>query len=198
MLSTVTSTRDALLDAAATIMREHGYARTRTRHVAQTAGYSEATLFKHFADKTTLMLAVLQERSTAFTQLAAALDDHRGSVEDGLARIARAAIDFYSDNFPMLASLFSDPPMLAAHNAALRRQQAGPHQVNEAVIGYLQAEVEAGRLDPDADLYAAAGLLVGGCMQHAFLGHMGWPARRPDTRAARSFARTAITGLVCK
>jgi hypothetical protein len=141
------------------------------------------------------MLAVLQERSPAFHQLAEALRNHAGSLEDALTRIAVAAIAFYSDNFPMLASIFSDPPLLAAHRGSLRAQNLGPHQVNEAVIVFLRAEVEAGRIGTSPDLYAAAGLLVGACMQHAFLGHMGWAARRADEEAARSFARTVIRGL---
>jgi AcrR family transcriptional regulator len=187
--------REALLDAAAAIMREHGIARTRTRNVAERAGYSEATMYKHFADKTDLMLAVLRERSTAFTQLAAALADHSGSVEEGLTRIARAAIAFYIDNFPMLASIFADPRVLDGHKEALRDRGLGPHHVNEAVAGYLRSEVDAGRIRPGADLYAGAGLLVGACMQHAFLGHMGWADQRPAEAAARSFARTVIEGL---
>jgi AcrR family transcriptional regulator len=187
--------REALLDAAAAIMREHGIARTRTRNVAQRAGYSEATMYKHFADKTDLMLAVLRERSTAFTQLAAALADHSGSVEEALARIARAAIAFYVDSFPMLASIFADPQVLDAHKDALKARGLGPHHVNEAVADYLRSEVDAGRIGADADLYAGAGLLVGACMQHAFLGHMGWPDQRPSEAAAQSFARTALAGL---
>lgn len=176
-------------------MREHGIARTRTRTVAQRAGYSEATMYKHFADKTDLMLAVLQERSTAFTQLAAALADHSGDVEEALTRIARAAIAFYLDSFPMLASIFADPRVLDAHKEALRARDLGPHHVNEAVAGYLRSEVDAGRIRTGADLYAGAGLLVGACMQHAFLSHMGWADQRPADEAARSFARTVISGL---
>jgi len=187
--------REALLDAAAAIMREHGIARTRTRNVAQLAGYSEATMYKHFADKTDLMLAVLQERSTAFTQLAAALADHSGSIEEALTRIARAAISFFIDNFPMLASIFADPHVLDGHRDALKVRGLGPHRVNEAVAAYLQSEVDAGRIGAEADLYAGAGLLIGACMQHAFLGHMGWADQRPAEAAARSFARTAIQGL---
>ena len=188
--------REALLDAAAAIMREHGIARTRTRNVAQRAGYSEATMYKHFADKTDLMLAVLRERSTAFTQLAETLADHSGSLEEALTRIARAAIAFYVDAFPMLASIFADPGVLAAHKDALRARGLGPHHVNEAVAAYLRAEAEAGRIRADADVYAGAGLLVGSCMQHAFLGHMGWADQRSPKAAARSFAHAAIHGVL--
>ena len=193
-----TNARDALLDAAAEIMREQGIARTRTRNVAQRAGYSEATMYKHFADKTDLMLAVLRERSTAFTQLAAALADHSGDLADGLTRIAEASIAFYTDNFPMLASIFADQQMLTGHRAAIQARGIGPHQVNLSVEAYLREEVDAGRIAPDADLYAGAGLLVGACMQHAFLGHMGWAEQRSADDAAKSFALTAVAGLGCK
>lgn len=190
--------REALLDAAAEIMREQGIARTRTRNVAQRAGYSEATMYKHFADKTDLMLAVLRERSTAFTQLAAALADHSGDLPEALRRIAEALIAFYADNFPMLASIFADQQMFTGHRAGMQDRGIGPHQVNLSVAAYLQEEIEAGRIAPDADVYAGAGLLVGACMQHAFLGHMGWSEQRRSADAAQSFALMAVQGLACK
>jgi AcrR family transcriptional regulator len=191
-------TRDVILDAAAAVMRERGLANATTRQIAAAAGYSEATLYKHFGDKLELMTAVLQERSPGFARLAAALqvpEAEAGDLEERLAAVALAAIVFYADNFPMLASIFSDPTILAAHKDGLRRHGIGPHRVNEAVMAYLQAEVDAGRLAAGIDVYAAAGLLMGACMQHAFLGHMGWAERRDDEKAALSFARTLLAGL---
>ncbi|HEX4258089.1 MAG TPA: helix-turn-helix domain-containing protein, partial [Streptosporangiaceae bacterium] len=45
-------TRDRILDAATHVMRTRGFARTTTKEIARAAGYSEATLYKHFQDKT--------------------------------------------------------------------------------------------------------------------------------------------------
>jgi AcrR family transcriptional regulator len=190
------TTRDVILDAAARIMREQGLAATTTRQIAAAAGFSEATLYKHFADKTELMVAVLQERSTGFTQLGAALAAGPDDLAVRLAGVARAAIALYTDNFPMLASIFSDRAILSAHNAGLAAHGAGPHHVNELVIAFLEKEKAAGRVRPGADTYAAAGLLVGACMQHAFLGHMtGWPERRSDDEAAATFAATLAAAI---
>jgi AcrR family transcriptional regulator len=192
-------TRDVILDAAAGVMRERGLANVTTRQIAAAAGFSEATLYKHFADKVELMLAVLQERSTGYAELASALArpvaDRADDLEERLAAVALAAIVFYTDNFPMLASIFSDRKILEAHTAGLRKHGLGPHKVNETIADYLRAESQAGRIRADADLYAAAGLLTGACMQHAFLGHMGWTERRDDDAAAWSFARTVIAGV---
>jgi AcrR family transcriptional regulator len=189
------TTRDKLLDAAASLMRDQGLANVKTRHIASLAGYTEATLYKHFIDKVDLMLAVLSERSTAFTALAEALARTTGDLETRLTAIARALIDFYSDNFPMLASIFADRKLLETHKDGLRDRDAGPYKVNEALMRTLQREVEAGTIRADADLYGAAGLLVGACMQHAFLGHMGWPDRLTDKKAATSFVRTLLTAV---
>jgi AcrR family transcriptional regulator len=71
-------TRDRILDAAAHVMRTRGFARTTTKEIARAAGYSEATLYKHFLDKTDLFLAVLKERlpslGSTLSALSAAID----------------------------------------------------------------------------------------------------------------------------
>ena len=189
-------TRDVILDAAAEVMRSRGLAGATTREIAKAAGYSEATLYKHFADKTELVVAVLHERSPGLTHLWQAVGARDGEdLVDGLTMTARAAIELYNQGFPMLASIFSDPTILAAHKAGLRRLGVGPHKINEAVIGYLGRQQEEGRIRPDADLYAAASLLVGACFQHAFLGQMSWADRRSDDEAARTFATQVAESL---
>ena len=188
-----------ILDAAAEVMRSRGLANATTKEIARAAGFSEATLYKHFADKAALLVAVLQERSPAFASLARALNGRAGTatVEENLARVATAAIAFYRQGFPMMGSIFSDPEMLAAHRDGLGRQGAGPQNANEGVIAYLEAERGLGRLPPDVDVVALAGLLLGACFQHAFLSHMApapYPVR-PDDEAARAFAHTLIAPL---
>ena len=194
-------TRDRMLDAAAHVMRTRGLARATTKEIAKASGYSEAALYKHFRDKTDLFLAVLTERmpSTLGTVLAD-LNQRvgQGSVRETLEELARAALAFYQQGFPMAASLFAEPDLLAAHRAALRERGAGPHHVGNAVAHYLAAEQDLGRIHPDADPRAAAALLLGACLQHAFLGSF------TDTsvddvsadRVARQLTRTLIGGLI--
>ncbi|MEV0617400.1 helix-turn-helix domain-containing protein [Nonomuraea sp. NPDC050404] len=189
-------TRDVILDAAATVMAERGLANVTTRQIAQAAGFTEAALYKHFANKADLLVAVMRERSPAFTQLIQALQGRAGTgtLAGNLTAVARAAISFYGAGFPMLASMFADPATLAAHKEELRQQGAGPHKANEFVAAYLRAERDLGRLRPETDVTAAAGLLLGACFQHAFLSHMS-PAGLDDDTAAESFARTLLRQL---
>ncbi|SEG77693.1 DNA-binding transcriptional regulator, AcrR family [Nonomuraea solani] len=187
-------TRDVILDAAAKVVAEQGLVNATTRQIARAAGFTEAALYKHFTNKADLLLAVVRERSPGFTEFARALRGG-GELVDDLTAVARAAIDFYRSGFPMLASMFADPDTLTAYKEELRKHGVGPHKVNEAVAGYLRAQREAGRVRPDADVYAAAGLLLGACFQHAFLHHMSAPGQRDDEEAASGFARTVLESL---
>jgi hypothetical protein len=98
----------------------------------------------------------------------------------------------------MAASLFSEPLLLAAHRDALRTRNAGPAHVGTAVAAYLAAEQRLGRIRPDAEPPAAAALLLGACLQHAFLGHFADQPADDDSvrRFATSLARTLADGVV--
>ncbi|ROT34338.1 TetR/AcrR family transcriptional regulator [Micromonospora sp. HM5-17] len=195
------STRDRILDAAAHVMRTRGLARTTTKEIARAAGCSEAALYKYFRDKADLFLAVLSERTP--NSPVAMFDGLRQRVGRGLLRetleeVARAAVDFYHHTFPIGASLFSEPELLAAHREALRRYGIGPQHVVDTLADYLVAEQHQGGIRPDADPQAAAALLLGACFQRAFLCHF---VDRPDDEdARRSFAasltRTLLAGLL--
>jgi AcrR family transcriptional regulator len=194
------STRDRLLDAAAHVMRTRGLAHATTKEIAKAAGYSEATLYKHFRDKTDLFLAVLSERAPS--PLGSVLTDlnqrvGQGVVQETLEEVARAATRFYHHGFPMAASLFSEPRLLAAHREALRERNAGPAHVSSALADYLAAERDLGGIQPDADPQAAAALLLGACLQHAFLSHFVDQPSDEDSaeRFAIALARTLMGGL---
>lgn len=187
------STRDRMLDAAAHVMRTRGLANATTKEIAKAAGFSEAALYKHFRDKTDLFLAVLGERiPSPLASVLGKLDQRvgQGEVTETLKEIAEAAITFYRHGFPMAASLFADPKLLTAYREVLRARDAGPQHVSRAVAAYLAAEQQAGRIQPTADPAAAAALLVGACLQHAFLGHF---TDQPDDDA--HIATTLVTTL---
>lgn len=193
-------TRERILDAAAHVLRTHGLARATTKEIAGQAGYSEATLYKHFEGKSELFLAVLHERTEGdLVALLAALPNRVGhdSLRATLAEVATAAIAFYGQSFPMAASLFSEPTLLAAHRDAVTRRGAGPEQANVMLADHLRAERQHGRVRPDVDPDAAAGALLGACMQRAFLRHFAGDAADPDadSRFAAELADTLLGGV---
>ena len=161
------STRERILDAAARVMRERGVAHATTKEIARAADCSEALLYRHFDDKQGLFMAVLQERLPGF-----ALPDDAvgtGSVEANLVRLVTGLLDFYVDSFPISASIFSSNVLLARHREAIAAHGAGPQVPRLRVQAYLEAERTAGRVRADADVGAAARLLVGAALHEAFL-----------------------------
>ncbi|MEV0681255.1 TetR/AcrR family transcriptional regulator [Actinosynnema sp. NPDC050436] len=185
------STRDRILDAAAHVMRTKGLARATTKEIAKAAELSEAALYKHFQDKTGMFLAVLRERVPSdLGALVAGLRAGEGEVRENLEAVARTAIGFYSETFPIAASVFSEPTLLAAHSELLRQRGAGPHAEVEALARYLAGEQRIGRLAASADPCATAGMLLGACHYHVFLGFFTeWPA---DPRAIVSALWTGL------
>lgn len=150
-------------------MRERGLAHATTKEIAKAAGFSEATLYKHFADKTELFVQVLAERLPRFVPVVKQLQPGDGDVPANLRLVAAAAIEFYADSFPISASIFAEPKVLDAHRVGLRRTGSGPHKANEGLTAYLTAEQGLGRVRADADPASLAALLLGACFQHAFL-----------------------------
>lgn len=193
-------TRDRILDAAAHVMHVRGLARATTKEIAKEAGYSEAALYKHFRDKTDLFLGVLNERVPSnLTAVLAKLDERAGTgrVVENLEELARTALLFYGEMFPIAASLFSEPALLVAHREALAERNSGPHTVLVAVASYLEAERVAGGIGGDVDPRAAASLLLGACFQHAFFSNFAGEAPDEDAadEVASSLVRTLVNGL---
>ncbi|SKA97859.1 transcriptional regulator, TetR family [Agreia bicolorata] len=54
-----TNTRDEILDVAARLFAKQGYEGTTTRQIAQVVGIKQASLYYHFADKSSIVVALL-------------------------------------------------------------------------------------------------------------------------------------------
>ncbi|MEU5874084.1 TetR/AcrR family transcriptional regulator [Glycomyces sp. NPDC047369] len=178
-------TRDRILDAAAAVMRERGVAHATTKEIARAADCSEALLYKHFPDKTTLLLHVFRERMPAFTANA---EPGKGRVEANLAAIAHGALHFYLRGFPMMASAVASPDLLTALRDALAPHGAGPDRPVTIVTEYLTAEQHLGRIAPTADPAAIAALLMGSCFQQGFLAYFEGKTKLPKTTATNLVA----------
>jgi AcrR family transcriptional regulator len=186
----VSSTRERILDAAATVLLERGVVGATTRELARAAGCSEALLYKHFADKQELFLAVLTERMPRI-ELPEASD--RTDLTTSLATIVTALLAFFARTFPMAVSIFGAPELLGEHRDGVRARGYGPEGIVPLVVALLAEEQSAGRIRADADLEAAARLLVGLAFHRAFLA--AYDGQREVTDAA-AFARRGVELLV--
>ncbi|MEU4997556.1 helix-turn-helix domain-containing protein [Streptomyces sp. NPDC021622] len=192
-------TRARILDAAHELMLTVGLSRATTKEIAKAAGCSEAALYKHFASKEELFVAVLQERLPRLGPLLHRLAEDPGErpVEENLAEIARLASHFYAESFPIAASLYAETKLKRRHEDSMREMGTGPHMPIEALDAYLRAERDAGRIDPGADTFAAASLLLGACAQRAFAydSTVGKRPPQPVDEFAAALARTLLAGI---
>lgn len=165
------ATRARILDAAHHLMSTIGLTRTTTKQIAREAGCSEAALYKYFRDKEEIFVGVLREHAPGLTDTLAGLPRRAGEsqVADHLTEVALLAVQFYRRSFPMAASLFASPDLLAAHRGKLDLSTSGPQKPTEYLATYLRAEQDLKRVSADIDPDAVAGLLIGACFHRAFL-----------------------------
>jgi AcrR family transcriptional regulator len=179
--------RDSILDAADRVLRDEGVSRATTRRIAREAGFSEALLYKHFADKHDLFLAVLHERTPPLPPRRP-VDDAPASAR--LIALVADVVAYYARAFPLAAALLGERSLLAGWRELMAAHEPGPHQPVAQVRDQLRAEQDAGRLPRDLDATGVAELLCGGALQHAF--SVGFGA--PDEPAA-DVARRLVGAL---
>ncbi len=193
------ATRARILEAAERVVRERGLARATTKEIARAAGCSEAALYKHYADKSDLVLAMITSRPGGFPRHLAALRGQAGrlDVEATLVDLAERAVGFFAQAMPVGNALLADPDLLARYRERLAAHGGGPRTAVARLADYLRAERDLGRIRADADPGAAAALLLGACFHTAFLGVFLGDAD-DEKRAAdtESFARDTVSTLM--
>jgi AcrR family transcriptional regulator len=186
--------RERILDAAFEVMRSLGLAKTTTKQIALQAGYSEAMLYKHFADKQELFLAVLQERVPP-----AGVDATKagsGDLIDNLTGLVDGLMAFFTATFPIAASVFSSPELLRQHRDGVMARDHGPNGPVRAVEAYLRAEQSIGRIAARADCAATAQILVGTAFHQGFLAAFAGQDVVTDSHGvARAIALTVSRSL---
>jgi AcrR family transcriptional regulator len=180
--------RERILDAAAAVMREKGLTSSTTKAIAAQAGYSEALLYKHFADKQDLFLSVLKERVPQ-VRLATPGD---GDLAERLTAVTEQLMGFFVQTFPIAASVFGSPELLAQHREAITGRGYGPGAPVRRVQAYLVAEQEAGRVGAGSDTTAAARVLVGAAFHQGFLAAFDGLGAVRDARAVAAGIVTTV------
>src|SRR6266700_1774883 len=165
------SMRERIVAAAIQVIRERGVTHATTREIAR---------------------AAMREAADSVGS---------GTVEGNLERLAATAIRFYGELLPMTGSALADHDVSAWLRRRMPERDGGPIQGHAALIAYLEAEREAGRLGRDADPPFIAAALLGACLQYAFLSLLAEPAALaavglpPDVdEYARRAVRTVLAG----
>jgi len=164
-------TRRRLLDAAAHVFAEHGYAAGTTNRIAEAAGHSIGSLYQYFPNKDAILVELASEHATAgIAAIQRQLRDAAlpGSLEDALRLFVRVTMDNHRDAARLHQVLFEEaprPPEL------LRTLREAERAIVAAARELLAAEPTVRRTDLDV----AARLVVATIesLVHRFV---GWDA----------------------
>ncbi|MGI5225693.1 TetR/AcrR family transcriptional regulator [Actinoallomurus sp. CA-142502] len=202
------SMRIRILAAAVSVMRERGVANTTTKEIARVAGVAEGSIYNHFADKTELVAASMAEVAGGIRDALTRLSERVGqnSVEDNLAELAEAQIAFFTDVLPITGAVLGDRDLCARSRDRAPESPddspPGPVLSHAAVIAYLEAERDGGRLATWARPPYLAALLIGACQQYALLRLLTPPEAMTEVAGlpadpaeyARQVAHTVMAG----
>ncbi len=140
-----------ILDAAFAVFSQAGYAGASMDAIAEAAGVSKPTLYQYFGSKDALFAAMMDSARDAMVEPFG----HAGAMVDQLHRFAWAYADtVMRPDLLGLARLVIGEAARFPHIGAAY-QAAGPDRLLSAMIGWLNAQRDAGRLAfDDAELAA--------------------------------------------
>jgi AcrR family transcriptional regulator len=137
-------TRQRILEAAAQVFAEKGYARATTRALASAAGVNEVTLFRHFGSKQRLFSAIVEAYAAPALNTAIATKltgDYRQDLLTMGAYVLHALLERREAMRLMLGE--------AEHFPEVRQVLAqNPRQLRQALAGYLRQQMAQGRVRP--------------------------------------------------
>lgn len=142
--SQVDDTRQRILQAAAQVFADQGYARATTRALAAAAGVNEVTLFRHFGSKENLFAAVID--AYAAPALTASLEAQlSGDYRRDLLTMAHQVLEVMLERRDAVRLMLCE----SAHFPELREVLAqNPRQLRQALARYLERQMARGRVRP--------------------------------------------------
>ena len=166
--------RERILSASQQLFPDQGINCTGVDQLCAVAGVSKRTLYQHFAGKDELVLTALGERATELVRdfLAARPEPGAATLEQNLAQLARAVLEFSAGIVPLVTGLFGQANLLHAFLSGIHADQVGPQAAFAATVEYVAAEQHLGRVADDVDPVAVAQLLFGACQLHGLVSQL--------------------------
>lgn len=173
------------LDAAEACFERYGVAKTTMEDIAKMAGVSRPTVYRHFADRETLIVAVVMRRARSLIGKAQAFIRRQATLEDqlieGLLYLVRTG---RKDSF---VRLLVNPEHLEFAQQIISATDAAVDLTHEMWEPILKEALDRGELDPALDFYDIARWLT-----HVELILVGRFDLSPDDNEVRDMLRTFL------
>jgi AcrR family transcriptional regulator len=151
-------THQRILQAAAQVFAEKGYARATTRALAAAAGVNEVTLFRHFGSKQNLFAAVIEQFGgpAVTTALEAQLT---GDCSQDLRIMGIHLLNLLLERGDVLRLMLCEASHFPEVQAVMVQN---PRKIRRMLASYIARQIEQGRLrplHPEAAAQAFTGML---------------------------------------
>ncbi len=195
-IETKPTLRRRIIEAADSLIREHGLPGATTREIARVAGCAEGSIYVHFEDKIDLVIAVVVEREPYFAELLELpARAGEGTVETNLVPWVEELVHLIRDNQPIFFALMSDRNVFDRFKARVRERQTGLVAVFKAASDYVRAEQELGRVDAGAQPEIVATILIGAARDHTFTRALAGIATPSADGFAQELVGTVVHGI---
>lgn len=192
--------REQIIGVAMRLFGENGFRGTTTKEIANAAGVSEATVFKHFANKNELYAAILDHKSCehGFDVPFAAIADRLESKDDFgvFYGLALHILDQHEEDFDFLRLMMYSA--LEGHELARRFYEGFSTYVYDFLGAYIrqrQADGVFRAMEPRIVVRSLIGMVV-----HHSLNTLLWDKEQKllkisNEDAAREFATILLEGI---
>jgi AcrR family transcriptional regulator len=180
-------TRGALQQAARQLFAEKGFAATGRDEIAQRAGVTRGALYHHFASKTELAAAVVEQLEGELVERVVTAALGGSGVRDQLHRGCRAYMDACAD--PTMARILADAPAVLGIEACRALDAVACAPLLAEVFARAEEEQVAVPGDPEV----AAALLLGFLNEAA-----GLIAAAPEDRALRRRVGDTVDAFISR
>ena len=170
------STRSRLITATVSLLAEHGMAGTTMTAIADRAGVSRPTLYKHFPDVDHIIAALARQEFAAFREELDALIDPGWSGVDKLDALIRAHLRYFASEPDRIGEGSFEAGMSPVVREAVESELVDHHA---RIVDVITEGIGDGSFDPDLDPALTAELIqhVLGGMRHTVNRHGGDPER---------------------
>ncbi len=148
--------RAAILQAASDLFLAKGLPGTSMDAVAECAGVSKQTVYSHFANKEELFRTCIINKVETYGFATADLPKTSDDLKTGLIAIGRQFLDLIFDDEVVAMFRIVIGESAVHHKIAELFYEAGPGKAANTVAGYLEQQMQQGRLKTDDPYYAAA------------------------------------------
>lgn len=164
--------RDRLVLTAIDIIDELGIQGLSTREIARRQDLSEATMFRHFASKNDLLVAVLMHFSKFDNDIYQSTLFKKLSPRDSIIYFVTAHMEYY-ENYPAITSIMQLTDVLRYEPKLEEKVKSIVNSHKNAILQLVEAAKTAGAIRCDADIESLSDVISGFCREICLFWRIG-------------------------